>query len=144
MKEDKEDYSLGKIIETLSHKMEEYERRIIEKSELAKLSPRQLYYLDEIYHLVNPSLKELAEKIDVSKPSVTAVVDRFVQLGYVQRIQSDEDKRSFHIHLTNKGQELALLHDRIHYHFADKVTKILTKEDSNQLKKLLNKIIRGI
>jgi MarR family 2-MHQ and catechol resistance regulon transcriptional repressor len=133
--------SLGKNIEILTHRIEEYERRIIEKSDLANLSTRQLYYLDEIYHLGQPTLTELAEKIKVSKPSVTIIIDKLVRKGYLRRIHSSHDRRSYHIHLTETGMRLALLHDNIHYRFADIVKSILSQEDISALNNILEKVI---
>jgi DNA-binding MarR family transcriptional regulator len=136
-----EQTTLGQIIEILTHRIEEYERRIIEKSDLSNLSPRQLYYLDEIYHLKQPTLTELAEKIDVSKPSATALVYKLERSGYIKKIQSEEDKRSFHILLTEKGEKLAALHDGVHYRFAEIIKGILSDEETRQLLNLLEKVI---
>jgi MarR family 2-MHQ and catechol resistance regulon transcriptional repressor len=139
-----ETYSLGKSIEILTHRIEEFERRIIEKSDLSSLSPRQLYYLDEIYHLGQPTLTELAEKMKVSRPSVTIIIDKLVRKGYLRRIRSSHDRRSFHIHLTEIGMKLATLHDNIHYRFADIVQSILSREDIAALDNILQKVIRSL
>jgi DNA-binding MarR family transcriptional regulator len=135
---------LGKAIEILTHRIEEYERRIIEKSDLSNLSTRQLYYLDEIYHLRQPTLTELAEKIDVSKPSATALVYKLERSGYVMKNPSKDDKRSFHILLTEKGKKLATLHDRIHYRFAEMIESSLSDEETHQLLNILRKIIEKV
>ena len=140
----KEATPLGHIIEVLTHRIEEYERRIIEKCDLTNLSSRQLYYLDEIYHLEQPTLTELAEKIDVSKPSATALVYKLENSGYIKKIRSDEDKRSFHIMLTVKGKKLAALHDNIHYRFAEMMEHCLTETELKQLIKLLEKVIEKL
>ncbi|MBN2533016.1 MAG: MarR family transcriptional regulator [Spirochaetales bacterium] len=139
-----ETISLGKIIEILTHRIEEYERRIIEKSDLSNLSARQLYYLDEIYHLKQPTLTELAEKIDVSKPSATALVYKLERNGYIKKIRSEEDRRSFNIMLTEKGEKLAVLHDGIHYRFAEIIERFLSDKELLQLTKLLKKVIEKI
>lgn len=136
-----EPLSLGKMIEILTHRIEEYERRIIEKSDLSNLSPRQLYYLDEIYHLKQPTLTELAEKIDVSKPSATALVYKLERSGYIKKIRSLEDKRSFHILLTDKGEKLAALHDGIHYKFAEMIESNLSDDENQVLLDILKKVI---
>jgi len=132
---------LGKIIEILTHRIEEYERRIIEKSELSKLSPRQRYYLDEIYHMEQPTLTEIAEKIEVSKPSVTALIYKLEKTGYIKKLRSETDKRSSHILLTEKGKKLAELHDRVHYRFANIIEGFLSDSELKQLLKLLKRVI---
>jgi DNA-binding MarR family transcriptional regulator len=136
--------NLDQCIEILTHRIEEYERRIIEKSELSHLSPRQLYYLDEIYHKEETTITELAEKIDVSKPSATTLVHKLEKYGYIKKIRSEEDKRSFHIVLTEKGMALASLHDGIHHQFAQKMMEVLSISEVDELYRLLNKVVKNM
>lgn len=48
----------------------------------------------------------LAEKLAVSRPSVTGVVDGLVTRGLVRRGQADGDRRRVDIDLTDSGREL--------------------------------------
>lgn len=138
------DYSLGKLIEILSHKIGEYETQILEQSELASLSGRQLFYLDEIFHLQNPNLTKLAEKMKVSKPSVTLIIDKLVKRGLVKRVRSQEDRRSYNLYLTAKGKKLAKLHDGIHDRFALMMESILSAVEKDELIKILGKVVEEL
>lgn len=46
----------------------------------------------------------LARKLEVSAPSVTAVVDGLVQRGIVERTHSEEDRRRVSLRLTERGR----------------------------------------
>jgi MarR family transcriptional regulator, 2-MHQ and catechol-resistance regulon repressor len=48
--------------------------------------------------------KELGEKTLITKGTLTGVIDRLEQKGLVTREQSTEDKRSFFIRLTGRGE----------------------------------------
>lgn len=48
--------------------------------------------------------KELGEKTLITKGTLTGVIDRLEQKGLVTREQSTEDKRSFFIRLTARGE----------------------------------------
>jgi len=48
----------------------------------------------------------LADKLAVSRPSVTGVVDGLVARGLVRRGQADGDRRRVDIDLTGRGREL--------------------------------------
>jgi long-chain acyl-CoA synthetase len=48
----------------------------------------------------------LADKLAVSRPSVTGVVDGLVARGLVRRGQADGDRRRVDIDLTDRGREL--------------------------------------
>lgn len=48
----------------------------------------------------------LAERLELSKPTTSILVDRLVQLGYVERTEDAEDRRRTLVALTTKGNEL--------------------------------------
>lgn len=53
------------------------------------------------------SLVRLARALAVTAPNITAVVDRLEARGWVQRTQSENDRRSQVLHTTPRGAELA-------------------------------------
>ena len=53
----------------------------------------------------------LAEKLAVSRPSVTGVVDGLVARGLVRRDQGDGDRRRVDVDLTESGRELLVAAD---------------------------------
>ena len=105
------------------------------------LSLRQITYLDAIHHLENPTPSELARRLQISKPSVTAAIDRLTEAGYIRKVQSDEDRRSYHLHLTEKGQRFADVHDQIHRTLAGYLTGGLDESEVQQLHTLAQKIL---
>jgi long-chain acyl-CoA synthetase len=54
----------------------------------------------------------LAEKLTVSRPTVTAAVDGLVNRGFVARIPDDRDRRRIHHELTTAGYEALIEADR--------------------------------
>ncbi len=133
--------SLSETIEILTRKIEEIEVRTLEESELSDLTRKQVYYLDVIAQLRNPTPTELAQALQLSKPSITAIVDKMVQSGYILRVQSDEDKRRAHVHLTDKGKKVAELHDHVHATIAEYLTQPLDRSGIEQLTEILNRIV---
>jgi homoprotocatechuate degradation regulator HpaR len=61
---------------------------------------RALYAYDEM------ESKELAERCCLLSPSLTGILKRLEQQGYVQRRKSDEDQRRSIISLTDQSNEL--------------------------------------
>lgn len=128
-------------IDLLTRKIEDIEVEVIENSELAKLSRKQIYYLDVINQMKNPTLGELSNKLGLSKPSITAIVEKFVQGGYVVKVKSDEDRRVSHLHLGDKGKLIAQLHDDIHSRIEEFLTKSLDCKETEQLTAILSKAV---
>jgi len=71
------------------------------------LSPAQYRMLVQIARGTDAS-SSLAQKLAVSAPSVTTVVDGLVQRGAVVRAHSREDRRRIALTLTTSGQNLLL------------------------------------
>jgi DNA-binding MarR family transcriptional regulator len=69
------------------------------------LSPAQYRMLVQIARGTDAS-SSLAQKLAVSAPSVTAVVDGLVQRGAVERAHSVEDRRRIALALTTPGRAL--------------------------------------
>lgn len=135
-------YTLVEIIEILTGLIGEYEEEIFEQFQKAGITAKQANYLEAIKTLGNPNQVELAGELGLSKPSITAIIDKLSARGFVKKTQSDEDRRSFHLHLTDKGQRMTQMHDETHRRIADLLVKNLNREDEKQLVALLNKVVR--
>ena len=60
-------------------------------------------YLETIDILDNPNITELAQQLKLSKPTVKVAIDKLIEKEYyIYKIRSDEDRRSAHLHLTEK------------------------------------------
>ena len=52
------------------------------------------------------SMKELADRVLLSKSGVTRLVDRMADAGYVERVSCADDRRIVYAQLTDKGREI--------------------------------------
>ncbi|MDR3541284.1 MAG: MarR family winged helix-turn-helix transcriptional regulator [Desulfosporosinus sp.] len=71
------------------------------------LTLQQMGILNTIYPSPNITLKEITEKLQLSKSTVSINVEDLVNLGLVERKTSTEDRREIHLKLTTAGQELS-------------------------------------
>ncbi|EJS58451.1 MULTISPECIES: MarR family winged helix-turn-helix transcriptional regulator [Bacillus] len=69
------------------------------------LTVQQMGILNTIYALPNVTLKEISERLSVPKSTVSVNVDELVNLQFIERKQSDEDRREIKLKVTNQGQE---------------------------------------
>lgn len=134
-------YSLVEIIEMLTKLIGDWELQFVQECAAHGFTVRQIEYVDAINKLGNPNLGEIAKALKLSKPSVTAIVDKLAAKGYLQKFQSDEDRRSFHVHLSAKGKKLAEMHDETHRKIADLFRSNLNERDLRTLVALLNKVV---
>jgi DNA-binding MarR family transcriptional regulator len=52
------------------------------------------------------TVRGVAAKLKIHRPAVTRSADKFVKLGWVERKDDPEDKRSVFLSLTTKGRNL--------------------------------------
>jgi DNA-binding MarR family transcriptional regulator len=132
--------SLVELIGLLTRKVAELQSAMVKEAGFSDLSLRQIYILDIIQGLQNPTPTQLARELKISKPSVSAAIDRLETAGYIRKVDSDEDRRSYHLHLTQKGQIFSQAHDETHRHLAQFITRHLEAEDVQQLARIVSKI----
>ena len=110
---------LTEIIAKLSSMMGQGEETAKEQFNLSSLTLTQMHYLETISDLNNPNITELAASMKLSKPTVKVAVDKMIERDYVFKVQSDEDRRSAHLHLTEKGKLINQMHDYAHKRIAE-------------------------
>jgi DNA-binding MarR family transcriptional regulator len=136
--------NLEKVIELASHLMAELEAQAFADERFAELSMRQMFYLNTIIHMGHPTFSDLAHELNVTKPSVTAIVGTLIAKGYVQKVQDNEDRRTYHIVLTPKAAEFNKIHAETHKRLADFLAAQLDENEVEQLARLLGKALPAV
>jgi DNA-binding MarR family transcriptional regulator len=135
---------INQTIDFLIRHISQVESQVMQESELADLSMKQMVCLETISRMENPTFSDLALKLGVSKPSVTAIYTKLSEKGYLTKTQSAEDHRTFYIHLTDKGKALQSVHNNLHKKIAQHFSKALSQEELGQFERLLQKIISAV
>jgi len=138
----KEDYILTDIITILTTKIAKIEEEALAESRFSELTGKQMHYLEAISNLNNPNLGELATELNLSKPSITAIIDKFEEKEFIRKVKSDEDRRVSHIHMAERGKEIEKVHSKIHMRISNIFTSKLTKNELKSLINLLSKIVK--
>lgn len=93
-----------------------------------------------LYQNDKMTMKEIADKINRTKPTVTVLVDKLEKLGYLKRETSQDDSRYTYIVLTKKGKDFKPVFEKISNKLNDMLYKNLSKNESDILENLLQKI----
>ncbi len=89
-------------------------RRVIRATDLhskhlaktSGLTAPQILLLLAIRKLEGAAMGQLANEVNLSQATVTSILDRLENKGYVERERSTVDKRKVHVHLTERGIEI--------------------------------------
>ena len=86
-----------------------------------------------IKNSVNLSMVSISRSIGLEKGPFSQSVDKLVDLGLVERVRSESDRRLIRLHLTDKGVDLAnQVEESMEQHFALK-RDLLTAEELDEL-----------
>lgn len=86
------------------------------------------------------TMKELADKIHRTRPTVTVLVEKLVNYGFVKKEKSHTDCRVTYVKLTKKGVELKPVFYDISYKLNSLIYGDFTNEEIEIFEKLLKKI----
>lgn len=99
------DHSLGFALGVASRRMSQlFGQRLREYG----ISPEQWSVLHVIAGHEGLIQKEIAERTAKDKPTVTRILDVLEEKGLIARKPGEQDRRSFRLYATDKGQALAL------------------------------------
>jgi DNA-binding MarR family transcriptional regulator len=119
-------------------KMSSWEHSIVKDS---GLSPTQIHTVEIIGHNQNIRMKELAERLGVTTGTLTVGIDKLEKLGLVERKPHENDRRSWLIVLTKKGEKMYERHHKFHQQFTNEISRDLTTKQVTTLTELLNTIL---
>lgn len=68
----------------------------------ATLSAVETFSVEAIFALDRPTVREFAEFAQISAPNAAYKINSLVKKGYIRRVQSQADKREFHLVVTDK------------------------------------------
>lgn len=86
------------------------------------------------------TMKDIANCIHRTKPTVTVLVDKLEKLGYLKRAASDKDNRSTYVILTQKGEYFKATFDQISNNLNKMLNKNLSENEVKLLEELLKKM----
>lgn len=99
------------------------------------------YYLTSIYQLGTPKLGEVANKLNLTKPAISALVRRLEKNELIIKTQSQQDKRVYHLSLTDKGTKIIEGDNKLYLELSNLISELFNKEENDKANKLLSQIV---
>lgn len=72
------------------------------ESREATLTTVETFCMEVIYALDNPTVNQFASFIGISSPNAAYKINNLIKKGYLNKVQSDTDKREYHLQVTEK------------------------------------------
>lgn len=104
------------------------------------LTPSQFDVVSTLGNTDGMNMKDLAKATLVTKGTLTGIVDRLEKKGIVRREIPPDNRRSFTVLLTDKGETLFNKVFPVHVAYLQTRFERLTTEELQQLRQLLTKL----
>ncbi|SPF38642.1 MarR family protein [Candidatus Desulfosporosinus infrequens] len=110
------------------------------------LTIQQMGILNTIYSSPDITLKEITEKLQLLKSTVSISVEDLVHLDLVERKTSEEDRRAIRLKLTPAGQELSKksCQNALSYRAMSLALENLPDEDIQFLVRIHNELLNNL
>lgn len=113
---------------------------LIDELNMSELTFRQIEYIRKISKYEYITISELAEILNISKPSITQMIKKFEKLDCVYKKQCKEDGRVQYIYLTDKGRNIAEFENLTIQKLVEKIVIHIDENEINILIDILLKI----
>jgi DNA-binding MarR family transcriptional regulator len=133
---------LIEFVNTFDLSLKKLQEEMGDGSGISRLTISQFQYIDAIYELGEPTITEIADKLNFTKASVTTGIHKLSNMGYVIKTQSSEDKRVFHVSLTEAGGQLIKAKYQVLKEYGAFISAALSEDEARQFEETLTKIIK--
>ena len=132
------------LISRIREKANAFILQELKHSGLTGLAPSHGDILYLLLHEDTLNMSDIAGRIHRRKPTVTVLVDKLIQLGYVEKRIDPKDERVHLISLTGQGQALKPKVMKISADLLNRLYKGVSEEEQKILMMLLLKIRRNL
>ncbi|MGK9045199.1 MarR family winged helix-turn-helix transcriptional regulator [Mammaliicoccus vitulinus] len=137
-------------MEEITKQIEYSLRHIVERTKLRSrgqlkvydISPPQFIALQWLNEHKQLTIGELSKRLFLAYSTTTDIIDKLEQKELVLRIQSEEDKRVFHVKLLEKGT--ALIDEVVHARqlYTEELLSVMDDDDKNKFNEALEIMLK--
>ena len=140
-----EQLKIGKILKIVSNYMEKDMNNCLSDYNITRSQMGILIYIQVAEcKNIEANQVDIEKEFNLKNPTVTGIINRLEEKGYIKRVRSDKDKRYNKLELTESGREILNKGKRKAEENEEKLLKILTQDEVNELKRILTKIVNNI
>lgn len=101
------------------------------------LSAMEAFSLEVINMLSEPTVGQFADFLNISQSNATYKVNSLIKKGYLERQNSQTDRREYHLVLSEKYYKYASLMSSYEMQVIERIKKRFSKEDLENLDRML-------
>ena len=140
-----ERFKIGKILKIVNNYMDKDINNCLSDYNITRSQMGILIYIQVAEcKNIEANQVDIEKEFNLKNPTVTGLINRLEERGYIKRVRSDKDKRYNKLELTESGREILNKGKRKAQENEEKLLKILTDDEIKELKRILTKIVNNI
>ncbi len=108
------------------------------------LTMREMFLLETLGRREPATMTELASALVVPLTTMTSIVTRMVQKGYLERRRIEEDRRVVQVTLTAEGRRLFEQHRQDYIRSVRSVLAMLSEEEQHRILALIGEVLTAM
>lgn len=101
------------------------------------LTTVETFCMETIYAMKSPTINEFATFLGISTPNAAYKVNSLVKKGYLEKIQSEDDKREFHLKPTKKYFDYYDVSNAYRSKVMERAAERFTEDELKKLEEML-------
>ena len=110
----------------------------------ASLTTVETFAMETIQALGSPTINEFASFMRISPPNAAYKINSLIRKGYVQKIQSEQDKREYHLQVTQKYKEYYNVSSDYVHVVTERMRERFTPDECAKLEEMLTIISKEL
>ena len=102
------------------------------------LTTVETFCMEIIYSMNNPTVQQFAALANISSPNAAYKINHLIKKGYLRKVQSEEDKREYHLEVTEKYLSYYKLSNQYISVIMERLEKRFSESELKSLEKMLN------
>ena len=110
----------------------------------ASLTTVESFCMEIINALGHPTINEFSSFVNISPPNAAYKINNLIQKGYVTKKQSPDDKREYHLYVTQKYIDYYNISSSYMAEVMDRIVHRFPAEDCAKLEEILTVVSREL
>lgn len=107
------------------------------QSREASLTTVETFCTETIMALDNPTVNEFASFMCISPPNAAYKVNSLIKKGYINKVQSETDRREYHLQVTQKYIDYNNISSAYRETVMERISQRFTEEECRKLEEML-------
>ena len=140
---EKQNQPIGFIVKQINNV---YEKELNERLRKIGITSSQCAVLDYLFRTSKEevSQRDVEKNLNLKNPTVTGILKRLDEKGYILCVPNANDRRKKNIYLTEKAYDIQLRMDADRRKLDRELTRWMTKLEENALRRNLEKLLYNI